>query len=101
MEPGWISLQGAFRFLGELRDDGSKPMPEEVPMESKRERIKKALLAEMWEEKCPAPTLVGIEEVALKVRQWVEQRLAQFLLERHEAVWPAPGRRCGTKGAVQ
>lgn len=71
-------------------------------MQSKQEQ-KKALLVEIeamvdemleWEEKNPAPTLTEIEEVVLKLRRQVAQRVAEFLLERQEGVQPVPGPAC-------
>ncbi len=72
-------------------------------MRSERELIKERLLAEVgemidevleWEEGHSAPSLTEIEEVALKLRQKVAQRVAEVLVERQEAVRPVPGPAC-------
>jgi hypothetical protein len=72
-------------------------------MEGQREQVKRALLAEIeemvdevleWEEGVSAPTLVEIEEVVLKLRRRVAQRVAEALLSRQEAARPVPGPLC-------
>ncbi|MBC7226151.1 MAG: hypothetical protein H5T61_02835 [Thermoflexales bacterium] len=72
-------------------------------MNRQRERIKAQLLAEVgemidevldWEEGHPAPTLVEIEEVVLKLRQRVAQRVAEALIEQQEMARPVPGPAC-------
>lgn len=72
-------------------------------MESPREQRKRAFLAEIekmvdemleWEEEHPTPTLTEIEELALKLRRQFGQQVAEFLVQRQEAVRPVPGPVC-------
>ena len=72
-------------------------------METRREEIKRTLLAEIgemlddlleWDERVSAPTLLEIEEAVLKLRQCVARRVAEVLLSEQEGVRPVPGPSC-------
>jgi len=46
-----------------------------------------------WTEDTATPTLTQIEDMVLKLRQRLSERMAQAVIETQEAVRPVPGRR--------
>lgn len=47
-----------------------------------------------WTEQTPEPTLAQIEEVILKLRQRLSERMAETVVETQDASRPVPGPRC-------
>lgn len=47
-----------------------------------------------WTEETAAPTLTQIEDIVLKLRQRLSERMAQAVLEAQEATRPVPGPPC-------
>ena len=47
-----------------------------------------------WDEQTKAPTLTQIEDVILKLRQQMGQRMAEEVLRDQEASAPVPGPKC-------
>lgn len=71
------------------------------------EQLKAELMAEAeaaidellgWHEDTAAPTLTQIEEVVLKLRKRLGERMAEVVVEDQEAVRPVPGPACETCG---
>ena len=74
-------------------------------MKCTRDRMKAELLAEAevvvdklldWNDNTPAPTLIQLEEVVLKLGQELSQRMAEVVLRDQEATQPVPGPLCPT-----
>lgn len=72
-------------------------------MKDTREEKKKELMAEAesmidelleWEEGATTPTLTEIEDVILKLRKQMGQRMAEKVLQDQEAQVPVPGPAC-------
>lgn len=72
-------------------------------MKETREDKKRELMAQAeamidelldWEEGAAAPTLSQIEDVILKLRQQMGQRMAEKVLQDQEAQAPVPGPAC-------
>jgi hypothetical protein len=51
-----------------------------------------------WEEKNPAPDLMEIEDIALKLRKEFGQGIAQMAIESQACRTPAPGPKCAKCG---
>ena len=51
-----------------------------------------------WTEDTATPTLTQIEDMVLKLRQRLSERMAQAVIETQEAVRPVPGPTCPTCG---
>jgi uncharacterized protein with PIN domain len=51
-----------------------------------------------WNEDTAAPRLTQIEDIVLKVRQRLSERMAHAVIEAQEATRPVPGPRCPTCG---
>jgi len=51
-----------------------------------------------WTEGTAAPTLTQIEDIVLKLRQRLSERMAHAVLAAQEAARPVPGPRCPTCG---
>ena len=47
-----------------------------------------------WEEEVEGPDMGQIEEVVLKLRQRLSEKMAEVVLERQESVRPVPGPPC-------
>ena len=76
-------------------------------MKGKSERLKAELMAEAeaaidellgWHEDTTGPTLTEIEEVVLKLRKRLGERMTKVVVEDQEAVRPVPGPGCNTCG---
>lgn len=76
-------------------------------MKRPRDQMKAELLAEAeevidelldWHEDAGAPTLDEIEDVVLKLRRQLGERMAGTVLEDQEAVHPVPGPDCASCG---
>ena len=76
-------------------------------MKDKREEMKAALMAEAeeaidellnWHETTEAPTLTQIEDIVLKLRKRMSERMAESVIEDQEAVRPVPGPSCPSCG---
>ena len=76
-------------------------------MKRTSEQLKAELMAEAeaaidellgWHEDAAAPTLTQIEEVVLKLRGRLGERLTEVVVEDQEAVRPVPGPACKTCG---
>lgn len=74
-------------------------------MKHRREQVKAELLAEAeavidelleWDESTPKPTLTQLEDVLLKLRQRLSQRMAEVVLKEQEATHGVPGPLCPT-----
>jgi hypothetical protein len=59
-----------------------------------------ALIDELveWTADTPAPTLTQIEDIVLKLRQRLSERMALAVIEAQATVRPVPGPRCPTCG---
>ncbi len=51
-----------------------------------------------WTADTPAPTLTQIEDIVLKLRQRLSERMAVAVIEAQATVRPVPGPRCPTCG---
>lgn len=51
-----------------------------------------------WTSDTPAPTLTQIEDIVLKLRQRLSERMALAVIEAQAAVRPVPGPSCPTCG---
>jgi hypothetical protein len=51
-----------------------------------------------WTEDTAAPTLTQIEDIVLKLRQRLSERMAQAVIESQESIRPVPGPTCPTCG---
>ena len=51
-----------------------------------------------WAAETPAPTLTQIEDIVLKLRQRLSERMALAVIEAQETVRPVPGPSCPTCG---
>jgi len=51
-----------------------------------------------WTEDTAAPTLTQIEDIVLKLRQRLSERMAQAAIEAQASVRPVPGPQCPTCG---
>ena len=76
-------------------------------MRRSSEELKAELMAEAeaaidellgWQEDTAAPTLTQIEEVVLKLRKRLGERMTEVVVEDQEAVRPVPGPACETCG---
>jgi hypothetical protein len=74
-------------------------------MKHKREKMKAALMAEEvidellnWHEGAEAPTLTQIEDIVLKLRKRMGERMVESVVEDQEAVRPVPGPSCPSCG---
>ena len=74
-------------------------------MKYNRDQVKAELLAEAeavidelleWDENTRTPTLSQLEDVLLKLRQRLSQRMAEVVLKEQEAARPVPGPLCPT-----
>jgi hypothetical protein len=74
-------------------------------MRRTREQVKAELLAEAevmidellkWGEEASKPTLTELEEVLLRIRKRLSQRVGEVMLGEQEAVHPVPGPKCPT-----
>ena len=74
-------------------------------MRKRRDQVKAELLAEAeavidelleWDDGTPTPTLTQLEDVLLKLRQRLSQRMAEVVLREQEASRPVPGPLCPT-----
>ena len=74
-------------------------------MKHSRDHVKAELLAEAevmidelleWDENTPTPTLTQLEDVLLKLRQRLSERMAEVVLREQEATRPVPGPICPT-----
>ena len=74
-------------------------------MRHNRDQVKATLLAEAevmieelleWDENTPTPTLTQLEDVLLKLRQRLSERMAEVVLREQEATRPVPGPLCPT-----
>ena len=72
-------------------------------MKRTRDQLKAELLAEAevlidelleWDENTPAPTLTQLEDVLLKLRRRLSERMAESVLREQEATRPVPGPVC-------
>jgi len=76
-------------------------------MRCTREQLKTKLLAEAeavideavdWHENTQAPSLIEVEEILLKLRKRLSQRMAEIMLEDQEASQPVEAPVCPTCG---
>lgn len=76
-------------------------------MKCTHDQLKAELLAEAevlidrlprWGEDGPAPTLAELEEVMLRLRKRLGQRMVEIVLREQEAMRPVPGPQCATCG---
>jgi len=76
-------------------------------MRCTREQLKTKLLAEAeavideavdWHENTQAPSLIEVEEILLKLRKRLSQRMAEIILEDQEASQPVEAPVCPTCG---
>ena len=76
-------------------------------MRCTREQLKTKLLAEAeavideavdWHENTQAPSLIEVEEILLKLRKRLSQRMAEIILEDQEATQPVEAPVCPTCG---
>ena len=51
-----------------------------------------------WTENTAAPTLTEIEDIVLKLRQRLSERMTQAVIESQESIRPVPGPTCPTCG---
>ena len=51
-----------------------------------------------WTEDTAAPTLTQIEDIVLKLRRRLSERMAQAVIESQESIRPVPGPTCPTCG---
>lgn len=76
-------------------------------MKKKRSEVKGELMREAeavidellaWEETVEAPNLSQIEEVVLKLRQRLSEKMAKAVIQQQESVEPVPGPLCSKCG---
>ena len=72
-------------------------------MKKEQKKVKAELMTEAeelidelleWDEKNPKPTLTQIEDVVLKLRKQMSERMTEAIIEGQEAKGPVPGPSC-------